>query len=66
MGIKSTILPFEGHVERAKLWIYSVATLPVARLGAGVAGMGYQEECVLSCIVQHHSSAYIQVLARHD
>ena len=31
----------------------------VARLGAGVAGMGYQEECVLSCIVQHHSSAYI-------
>jgi hypothetical protein len=28
MGIKSTILPPEGHVGRAKLWIYSAATLP--------------------------------------
>jgi hypothetical protein len=28
MGIKSTILPPEGHIGRAKLWIYSIATLP--------------------------------------
>jgi hypothetical protein len=28
MGIKSTIPPPEGHVGRAKLWIYSVAMLP--------------------------------------
>jgi hypothetical protein len=34
-------------------------SLGVARLGAGVAGIGYEEESVLCCIVQHHSSAYI-------
>jgi hypothetical protein len=28
MGIKSTIPPPEGHVGRAKLWIYNVAMLP--------------------------------------
>ena len=28
MGIKSTILPPEGHVGRAELWIYSAAALP--------------------------------------
>jgi hypothetical protein len=28
IGIKSTILPPEGHVGRAELWIYSAAALP--------------------------------------